>query len=256
MMQVAPREAAATRAVPLPEVPWCLFLDVDGTLLELADTPGGVAVDPHLLPLLDRLRAASAGALALVSGRTLANLDELFGRGFLPAAGLHGCERRDAAGKLHVAPVAREQLAEVRAGLERMVARHPGLLLEDKGAGLALHFLKARELEHELRAEVALLAAPLVPRFALLDGHAVIEVKPAAHTKDSAVTAFMEEAPFRSRLPIFIGDDVTDYGGFDAVRRFDGMAVAVGPRVKSEWWLAGPPEVREWLRRLAGRDAP
>ena len=101
---------------------------------------------------------------------------------------MHGCERRDANGELHVAPVALEQLAEVRAGLQRLVARHPGLLLEDKGAGLALHFLQARELEHELRAEVALLAAPLVPQFALLDGHAVIEVKPAAHTKDSAVT--------------------------------------------------------------------
>ena len=127
-----------------------------------------------------------------------------------------------------------------------------GLFLEDKGAGLALHFLQARELEHELRAEVALLAAPLVPKFALLDGHAVIEVKPAAHTKDSAVSAFMEEEPFRGRQPIFIGDDQTDYGGFAAVRRFDGLAIAVGPRVKSEWWLPGPADVRQWLGELAG----
>jgi trehalose 6-phosphate phosphatase len=157
---------------------------------------------------------------------------------------------------LHVAPVAIEQLAEVRAGLKRLVARHPGLMLEDKGAGLALHFLKARELEHELRAEVALLAAPLVPRFALLDGHAVIEIKPAAHTKDSAVTAFMEEAPFRGRQPIFIGDDQTDYGGFAAVRRFDGIAIAVGSRVKSEWWLPDPIAVRQWLTQLAGAGSP
>jgi trehalose 6-phosphate phosphatase len=170
----------------------------------------------------------------------------------LPLAGLHGCERRNARGELHVAPVAIEQLAEVRAGIERLVARHEGIFLEDKGAGLALHFLRARELEHELRAEVALLAAPLVPKFALLDGHAVIEVKPAAHTKDSAVTAFMEEEPFRGRLPIFIGDDTTDYGGFAAVRRFGGLAIAVGPRVKSEWWLPGPADVRQWLGELAG----
>ena len=142
-------------------------------------------------------------------------------------------------------------LSEVRAGLQRLAARHPGLLLEDKGAGLALHFLQARELEHELRAEVALLAAPLVPHFTLLDGHAVIEVKPAAHTKDSAVSAFMEEAPFRGRQPIFIGDDQTDYGGFAAVRRFDGLAIAVGPRVKSEWWLPGPAAVRQWLASSA-----
>lgn len=255
MMQLAPREAAAVQAVPLPEHPWCLFLDVDGTLLELADSPGGVAVDASLMPLLARLRVLSQGALALVSGRTLQNLDQLLGSTDLPMAGLHGCERRDARGRLHVAPVAVEQLAEVRAGLQRLVSRHPGLLLEDKGAGLALHFLKVRELEHELRAEVALLAAPLVPRFALLDGHAVIEVKPAAHTKDSAVTEFMGEEPFRGRQPIFIGDDQTDYGGFAAVRRFDGLAIAVGPRVKSEWWLPDPRSVRQWLELLSGQSS-
>lgn len=256
MMQFAPREAAAAHAVPLPSTAWCLFLDVDGTLLELADHPGAVFVDPELRELVGRLRAAAEGAVALVSGRTVADLDRLFSDPSLPLAGMHGCERRDAKGHLHVAPVALEQLSEVRAGLQRLVTRHPGLLLEDKGAGLALHFLQARELEHELRAEVALLAAPLVPRFALLDGHAVIEVKPAAHTKDTAVSEFMEEDPFRGRQPIFIGDDQTDYGGFAAVRRFDGLAIAVGPRVKSEWWLPGPSAVRQWLGQLAAAVSP
>jgi trehalose 6-phosphate phosphatase len=240
----------------MPAHPWCLFLDVDGTLLELAETPAGVAVDATLMPLLDQLTSLAGGALALVSGRTVENLDQLLGSRHLPIAGVHGCERRDAAGNLHVAPIAIEQLADVRAGLQRIVARNPNLLLEDKGAGLALHFLRARELEHELRAEVAVLAAPLVPRFALLDGHAVIEIKPAAHTKDSAVTAYMQETPFRGRQPIFIGDDVTDYGGFAAVRRFDGLAIAVGPRVKSDWWLPDPRAVRAWLEQLAALELP
>ncbi|HET9864900.1 MAG TPA: trehalose-phosphatase [Steroidobacteraceae bacterium] len=239
--------------MPLPDNPWCLFLDVDGTLLELADTPQAVVVEPTLLTLLRRLRDASGGALALVSGRTIADLDRLFGALALPAAGLHGCERRDARGELHVADVVTEQLAGVRAGLREMVARHPGLMLEDKGAGLALHFQGARDLEHQLRAEVALLAAPLVPEFTMLEGHAVIEVKPAVHTKDSAVSAFMGEPPFAGRTPIFIGDDQTDYGGFAAVRRFDGLAIAVGPRVKSEWWLPGPKAVHRWLEQLAER---
>jgi len=251
MIQLASREVDAVAAVPLPTTAWCLFLDVDGTLLELAEHPGAVFVEPMLTPLLQRLRATANGAIALVSGRTIADLDKLFPDPKLPLAGLHGCERRDASGTLHVAPIAVEQLADVRAGRQRLVARHPGLMLEDKGAGLALHFLQARELEHELRAEVALLATPLVPRFALLDGHAVIEIKPAAHTKDSAVMAFMEEEPFRDRRPIFIGDDQTDYGGFAAVRRFDGLAIAVGPRVKSEWWLPDPVAVRRWLTQLA-----
>jgi trehalose 6-phosphate phosphatase len=251
MMQLAPREADTVRAVPLPTTAWCLFLDVDGTLLELADHPGAVFVDPELKNLLARLRSAADGAVALVSGRTIADLDRLFNDPTLPLAGTHGCERRDAQGVVHVAPVAVEQLAPVRTALQRLAARHPGLLLEDKGAGLALHFLRARELEHEVRAEVSLLAAPLVPHFAVLDGHAVIEVKPAAHTKDSAVSAYLEEAPFRGRQPIFIGDDQTDYGGFDAVRRFDGLAVAVGSRVKAQWWLPGPAAVRHWLGQLA-----
>jgi trehalose 6-phosphate phosphatase len=256
MMQLAPREAAAAHAVPLPTNAWCLFLDVDGTLLELADHPGAVLVDPELQQLIERLRSAASGAVALVSGRTISDLDRLFADPTLPLAGLHGCERRDARGATHIAPIAIEQLADVRAGFDRLAQRHPGLLIEDKGAGLALHFLRAPHLERELRAEVALLAAPLVPRFALLDGHAVIEVKPAAHTKDTAVTEFMEEEPFRGRMPIFIGDDTTDYGGFAAVRRFEGLAIAVGPRVKSEWWLPGPSAVRQWLGQLAAGVAP
>jgi trehalose 6-phosphate phosphatase len=250
MMQLAAHEAAAVHAVPLPDNDWCLFLDVDGTLLDLAPTPGAVVVEPALLVLLGRVRDAAGGALALVSGRTLVDLDRLFGKLQLPSAGLHGCERRNAQGHLDVADVVHEQLADVRVGLRELVDRHPGLLLEDKGAGLALHFQGAREREHELRAEVALLAAPLVPTFALLDGHAVIEIKPAVYTKDSAVTAFMQEAPFAGRSPIFIGDDITDYGGFEAVRRAQGMAIAVGPRVTSEWWLPGPAAVRRWLEQL------
>ena len=253
MMQLAERDAEAVHAVPHPAGPWCLFLDVDGTLLDLAEHPQAVAVEPHLIPLIERLRAAAHGAVALVSGRTISDLDGLFGTSDLPVAGLHGCERRDAHGQMHVAQVAREQLADVRAGLERLVRRHQGLMLEDKGAGLALHFLKAPQLEHELRAEVALLAAPLVPRFTVLGGHAVLEVKPAAHTKDSAVTAYMQEEPFRGRLPIFIGDDQTDYDGFAAVRRENGMAIAVGPRVTSEYWLPGPAAVHRWLEQLVER---
>src|SRR5262249_14669438 len=158
---------------------------------ELAEHPQAVALDAQLLPLLDAVRTRAGGALALISGRAIADLDRLFGRRDFAVAGQHGSERRDARGALHVADVALVRLAEVRAGLERLVERHPGLMLEDKGATLALHYLKAPQLGRELRAEVARLAAPLVPSFTLLDGHAVIEVKPALYTKESAVGAFM-----------------------------------------------------------------
>lgn len=250
MMQLAAPGAATAHSVPLPDNDWCLFLDVDGTLLELAPTPGAVVVGANLVELLARLRDAAGGALALVSGRTLVDLDRLFGSLRLPSAGLHGSERRNAAGELEVADIVHEQLADVRRGLRELVERHPGLLFEDKGAGLALHFQGARNLEHQLRAEVAVLAAPLVPTFAVLDGHAVIEIKPAVYTKDSAVTAFLKEPPFSGRTPIFIGDDITDYGGFEAVRRANGLAIAVGPRVQSEYWLPGPAAVHQWLEML------
>jgi trehalose 6-phosphate phosphatase len=252
MTQLASPDPVALRpAPPVPTKPWCLFLDVDGTLLELAPRPNAVVVEPGLLDLLRDLFRAADGAIALVSGRTVSDLDRLFGRLRLPTAGLHGCERRAADGSWFVAEVVHEQLAGLRRGLRELVARHPGLELEDKGAGLALHFQGARDLEYQLRAEVALLAAPLVPVFAILDGHAVIEVKPAVHTKDSSVSAFMAETPFRDRTPVFIGDDQTDYGGFAAVRRHLGLAIAVGPRVTSEWWLPGPVAVRQWLVQLA-----
>ena len=242
-----------SHAVPLPTTAWCLFLDVDGTLLELADHPGAVFVDPALKA------AAHAAALGCERGRgrwsAAAPLPISTGCSTTSTSRSPGCTAASdgrARRAAHRADGDRAIGRGARAACSGSAARHPGLLLEDKGAGLALHFLQARELEHELRAEVALLAAPLVPNFALLDGHAVIEVKPAAHTKDSAVSAFMEEEPFRGRQPIFIGDDQTDYGGFAAVRRFGGLAIAVGPRVKSEWWLPGPADVRQWLGELAG----
>jgi len=250
-MQLAAHESEAVRAVPLPDSPWCLFLDVDGTLLDFAATPGAVVVEAPLLALLEKLRRAADGALALVSGRTIVDLDRLFSPLKLPAAGTHGCERRDAQGNTLVAKVVREQLDALRSTLGEIVARNPGLLLEDKGAALALHFLQAPQLERELRAEVALLAAPLVPEFALLNGHAVIEIKPALHTKESAIDGFLAEAPFIGRKPAFLGDDITDYAGFNAVRRAGGLAIAVGPRVTAEWRLPGPKAVRHWLEQLA-----
>ena len=151
-----------------------------------------------------------------------------------------------------MAPVALEQLAGVRARPAANWSRAiPGSLLEDKGAGLALHFLKAPQLEHQLRAEVAVLAAPLVPEFALLDGHAVIEVKPAAHTKDSAVTAFMAggavsrpHADLHRRRP-------------DRLRRIRGGAALRRPgdrrRTAREIGVvaAGPGRRARWLEQLA-----
>lgn len=251
MMPWAERDAAAARAVPVPGNDWCLFLDVDGTLLDLADTPDDVEVDESLLPLLERLRDAAGGAVALVSGRTIENVDALLGTRSFPTAGLHGYERRDALGHTHRKPVPVEGLSALREGLRRLVLDDSRLLLEDKGAGFGVHYLRAAEKEQELRRQVADLAAPLAAEFAVVHGRAVIEIKPAAHTKGTAVLAYMQQKPFANRTPVYLGDDITDRDGFAAVGRYDGLAIAVGRRVRSTWWLPGPDAVRCWLERLA-----
>lgn len=253
VMNLAERDAAVA-AVPRPQRAWCLFLDVDGTLLELADAPDAVEVDLLLLPLLERLRVAAGGAVALVSGRTIAGIDALLGTGNFPVAGVHGCQRRDVHGQLHAAPIACDRLSELRDALDQIIASHPKVLIEDKGAGLALHYAKAPEMHDRLREEVEQLAARIAPGFVTVRGRSVIEVRPAGHTKGSAITAYMSHAPFANRMPIFIGDDLTDYDGFEAVNRYGGLAIAVGPRVRSQWWLPGPAAVRSWLEELLKRS--
>lgn len=235
------RSAAVIGAVPRD---WCLFLDVDGTLVELADTPAEVRVDPLLPPLLDRLRIAAGGAVALVSGRTIADVDALLGTKDFPVAGQHGCERRSPNGEVETVAADCEQM---RRGMRALAAHHPRLLLEDKGSGLALHYLNAPELGNELHAQVLRL---LTPGLMVLHGRAVIEVKPTSHTKGTAIDAYMQQAPFAGRTPVFLGDDITDDDGFAAVREYGGLAIAVGPRVTSQWWLPGPSAVRVWLEEL------
>jgi trehalose-phosphatase len=163
---------------------WCLFLDVDGTLLEIAPTPDAVRVEPSLKELLLRVQQALGGAVALVSGRSLATLDELFAPVHWPAAGLHGLERRDAVGVVHSSGPAGPGLADARVALSSLAERSPGTLLEDKGTSLALHYRAVPELEAVLRREMRDIAAPLGGDYHVLEGKRVLELKPASVTKD------------------------------------------------------------------------
>jgi trehalose 6-phosphate phosphatase len=245
----------------IPEMPpmpsardCCLFLDVDGTLLEIAPTPDAVTVDEPLRALLRGLDRKCGGALALVSGRQIADLDELFDPLFLAVAGVHGCERRDALGHWLRPAFQDERFGEFRDRLVDASSSLDGLLVEDKGAAVALHYRLAPKLEKPLRALLASLAPSMPDSHEMLEGDEVIEIKPASHDKGSAIEAFMQEAPFGGRYPIFIGDDLTDQDGFAAVRRHNGMAIAVGSNVNSEWRLDNPAAVRQWLGRfLASR---
>jgi len=231
---------------------WCLFLDVDGTLLDFAATPDGVRVDEPLREILLRTRDALQGAMALVSGRSLDQLDRMFSPTIWPAAGLHGLERRDAAGRAHRLRTDDSKLDDARLALAAIAAAAPGTVLEDKGASLALHYRLAPGLEQRLRPEIDAMARRLGPGYHVQEGNCVLELKPASATKAGAIRDFMAEEPFAGRCPIFVGDDLTDLDGFAEVERAGGLSVAVGDRVSAMSRVSSPREVRALLAVLAG----
>lgn len=208
-----------------------LFLDVDGTLLEIAPRPELVRVPDGLPSLIMRLSAAREGALALISGRPLAQLDRLFQPWQGAAAGLHGLERRRADGILDCV-VDREGAAaldRLRPKLAALVADGSGLTLEDKGGTLALHYRAAPQREAEIRAVVEALQREMASVLRLITGKMVVEFQPRSVDKGRAIVAFLAEPPFHGRRPVFVGDDTTDEDGFAQIRRRGGIAVRVGP---------------------------
>jgi len=233
-----------------PLGPWCLFLDIDGTLLDIAPTPDTVVVDPSLLDLLRRLDRASDGAVALVTGRPIADVDLLFSPLQLPVAGVHGFERRNAQGHYFRPDFVGAGLSFLRSEVTAIAQSLQGVLLEDKGCAFALHYRQSPTLEETIRLRLARLVSVAKSSFELLDGDHVVEIKPVEHDKATAIEAFMQEEPFAGRVPIFIGDDTTDLDGFAAIKHYDGLAIAVGTRIPGERRLAGPRDVRAWLERL------
>jgi trehalose 6-phosphate phosphatase len=231
---------------------WALFLDVDGTLLEIAPRPGDVKVDPALRQLLSRLRTAAGGALALVSGRSVVDVEALFAPLELCIAGQHGAERRDSGGRLHRQvrqPVGLRVAAE---RLGRFAAERPGLAIENKGLNIAVHYRNAPGYERELADEFARVLAELGEDFELQAGKMVFELKPSGQSKGAAIAQFMREAPFKGRVPVFVGDDLTDESGFVTTNKLGGHSIKVGAGDSAaSWRLPDPEGVRSWLRGLA-----
>ena len=234
---------------------WSFFLDVDGTLLDIADAPDLVHVDERLPGLLAALRRASDGAVALVSGRSIADLDRLFAPLALAVAGLHGAERRDASGRVHY-QAADPRLQQTATRLAAWSEAHPGTLVEDKGGAIAVHYRMAPGSAPEARTAIETALAALGGDYVLQEGKCVFEIKPAGANKAQAIERFMVEPPFAGRRPVFVGDDVTDEDGFRAVRRMGGVAVVVGgrPGTAAQFALADVAAVQEWLAQwLASR---
>ena len=244
-----PALPSATKLLPCSN--WALFLDVDGTLLHIAERPDRVTQSDKVCRLLSRLLPRLDSALAIVSGRAIENLDHLFAPLRLPAAGLHGLERRDAAGKIHVLGEVR-RLDHLRVPLAALAADHEGLLLEDKGRTLAIHYRLAPEQGAPARKQIEALLAS-APDLRLVQGKMVLEIKPRHGDKGSAIRAFMAEPPFRNRIPVFVGDDATDEDGFDAVNALKGLSVHVGQDAATAAGhaLADVDEVWQWLATVA-----
>lgn len=250
-------DTTAMPALPTPpgaavDRHYALFLDVDGTLLEFADEPDGVIIATTLTGLLTRLQRALGGALALVSGRNLATIDAFFTPQRFTAAGLHGLEMRDTAGTLSRFEADLEAMATLRSGMRLVADTHPGLIVEDKGGSLALHYRQAPLLGEIAADEARRLAKRLGAAFVLQPGDHVVEIRPAGPDKGRALTALMANEPFAGRVPIALGDDYTDEHAFAAVETFGGFGVIVGARrpTRATHALADPVAVHAWLRRF------
>lgn len=230
-----------------------LFLDFDGTLVGLAPQPELVEVPLHLTSTLATLFRQLNGALALVSGRQLLDLDGFVSPLQLPTAGEHGAQRRTSDGLLISAPPA--DLKQVLQAAEDLVALHPGLRLERKNLALSLHYRQSPELEN-LCLQMMREAAERSTGIELMQGKCVIDLKPAGFSKGTAIAAFMSEAPFSGRIPLFAGDDVTDEAGFEQVRRMGGHTIKVGPGpTAAQHRCASVTQLAEWLQS-AGTALP
>lgn len=229
-----------------------LFLDIDGTLLELAATPDRVQPDPDVIALLRVLAGKLDGALALSTGRAIVDADRLFPGLTLPIAGQHGCERRRVDGSTYVHPPPPQGLERLRAAIGAFVGRHEGLVLEDKGSTIAIHYRLVPQLAPHVHRTLRTLAAASGAAWTVQDGKKVAELRPADRDKGDAIVDFMDEAPFRGRRPAFVGDDHTDEHGFAAVVTMAGCAVKVGPGpTAANYRLADVAAVRAWLQSMA-----
>lgn len=245
----APAELARAFASPAAIA---LFLDVDGTLLHIADRPDAVTIGRGTVALLRRIRAVTGGAVALITGRRIADVDRLFAPLALPVAGLHGLERRDAAGAVHRYADAVPELAAIRTELDQFAAANPGVLVEDKGLTLALHYRLAPRAAPAAAELVERLAARAMGASAIQRGKMVLELRPPGLDKGGAIAQFLAEAPFCGRTPVFIGDDLTDEWGFRVVNDQGGLSVKVGGgSTEARVRLTGVDAARAALARLA-----
>lgn len=224
-----------------------LFLDFDGTLVDLVDDPAAVRVGVATLDRLQDLQSEADGALAIVSGRRIADLDRFLDPLRFAAAGVHGLERRRGVGAAVETLAGPEVLDAVRQQLTAALSSEPRLQLEDKGTALVLHYRTAPDLEAEAKR---LMQCAVAGRddLVVMQGNRIVEVHPAGMDKGRAVEDLMRDAPFAGRMPVYAGDDVTDEFALARVEAAGGIAIKVGPATSvAPFRLADVAALHRWL---------
>ena len=239
-----------------PELPedigkYALFLDFDGTLAEIAPQPWLASLDPDTARTLAALWQRVDGALALISGRELDDIDAMVGLPQLPAAGIHGAQLRSPGGQVATEDWMRAEIDEVEADLRNGIQSFEGLLLERKPVAVAVHYRGNPGREEEIRALAARIVRPH-PHLKCLSGRKIVEILPARVDKGRAIARLMELPPFFGRIPLFAGDDITDEDGLVAVKALGGIAIKIGggPSVADYGFPTGE-RFRHWLHQLA-----
>lgn len=251
----ARRDALPARLLSAADVhEYALYLDCDGTLLDIAPTPNEVRVPPGLVPLLERISTGLNGALAIVTGRQLAEIDSLLAPARFVGAGVHGGELRNVAGGT-IARVARALPASLLDTVMHRMQKLPGIIAEPKGPGLAVHYRQAQHLKDALEAELRAVLSQYGDELILSHGRKLFEIIPAGHSKGTALETIAELPMFTGRRPIMIGDDIGDLPAFAAAHRLGGT----GMRVAGEQFgrmdvdFLGPAAVFAWLQEFAAR---
>lgn len=229
---------------------YAFFFDVDGTLAAIQPRPEDVFIPEAVRSHLQQLSDLCHGALALVSGRPIAQLDQLAAPLKVPAAGVHGAERRNVQGDIQRATLDADVEQALRQQLQSAIDQWPGTQLEVKGMAFALHYRQAMQYEQAI-LQLAEQAVARFPALALQPGKCVVEIKPQGIDKGAAIDAFMREVPFTGRIPVFVGDDLTDEKGFLVVNAMQGISVKIGEgSSQARYRLKGVDEVYHWLEQL------
>ncbi|MGO9391110.1 trehalose-phosphatase [Rhodoblastus sp.] len=230
---------------------YCVFLDFDGTLVEIEDRPDDVRIDRPMLQLIERLRDKVGRALALVSGRDIHVIDRMLYPLVLPVAGVHGLQRRDASGRLHSPIIDQSVVEAIEARVEAEFQSEPGVVIERKTGAVAIHFRLRPDFEKKCQA----LARKILrerPDLHMIQGKMVCEIRLQGNDKGAVIATFLEERPFKGRIPIFVGDDATDEPGFVIVNACGGLSIKIGEGpTAARYRAANIQELYNWLDALA-----